>query len=134
MSNKITLKERLKAGEVVFGPWCVIPSGSVMNIIASAGFDFVIIDLEHGPTSFEVAEEVCRVALPEQESPIIRFGQISEEHILRSLDIGAEGLLVAHVETSEDARNVVSLSKNTIPLENADFPLTQGPESTRAVI
>jgi len=75
MSNKITLKERLKAGEVVFGPWCVIPSGSVMNIIASAGFDFVIIDLEYGPTSFEVAEEMCRAALPEQESPIIRFGQ-----------------------------------------------------------
>ena len=111
MSNKITLKKRLKAGEVVFGPWCVIPSSSVMNIIASAGFDFVIIDLEHGPTSFEMAEEMCRAAQSEQASPIIRLGQISEKHILRSLDIGAEGLLVAHVETPEDARNVVDLSK-----------------------
>ena len=107
----IPLKQRLKAGEVAFGPWCVIPSGSVMNIIAAAGFDFVIIDLEHGPASFETAEEMCRAAQSEQVTPIIRLGQISEEHILRSLDIGAEGLLVAHVETPEDARDVVGLSK-----------------------
>ncbi len=105
------LKQRLKKGEVVFGPWCVIPSGSVMNIIAAAGFDFVIIDLEHGPVSFETAEEMCRAAQSEQVTPIIRLGQISEEHVLRSLDIGVEGLLVAHVETPEDARDVVALSK-----------------------
>jgi len=111
MSNKVTLKKRLKAGEVVFGQWCVIPSGSVMNIIAAAGFHFVIIDLEHGPASFETAEEMCRAAQSEQASPIIRLGQISEEHILRSLDIGAEGLLVAHVETPEDVRDVVGFSK-----------------------
>lgn len=75
------LKERLKAGEVVFGPWCVIPSSSVMNITASAGFDFVIIDLEHGPTSFEMAEGMCRAAQSEQVSPIIRLGQINEGNI-----------------------------------------------------
>ncbi len=111
MTNKITLKEKLKAGEVVFGPWCVIPSSSVMNITSSAGFDFVIIDLEHGPTSFEMAEGMCRAAQSEQVSPIIRLGQINEEHILKSLDIGVEGLLVAHVETPEDARKVVGFSK-----------------------
>lgn len=111
MYYKTPLKQRLKVGEVVFSPWCVISSGSVMNIIASAGFDFVIIDLEHGSVSFETAEEMCRAAQSEQASPIIRLGQISEEHILRSLDIRAEGLLVAHVVTPEDARNVVGLSK-----------------------
>lgn len=89
----------------------MIPSGSVINIIVVAGFDFVIIDLEHGPVSFETAEEMCRTAQSEQASPIIRLGQINEEHILRLLDIGVEGLVVAHVETPKDARNVVDLSK-----------------------
>lgn len=111
MRKPNSLKRRLKDGEIVFGPWCVIPSGSVMNIIASAGFDFVVIDLEHGPASFETAEEMCRAAQSEQVTPIIRLGQISEEHILKSLDIGAEGLLVAHVETPKDVRDVVGLSK-----------------------
>jgi 4-hydroxy-2-oxoheptanedioate aldolase len=111
MPNKITLKKRFEAGDVVFGPWCVIPSGTVMNIIAASGFDFAIIDLEHGPASFETAEEMCRAAQSEQVTPIIRLGQISEEHILRSLDIGAEGLIVAHAETHEDTRNIVGLSK-----------------------
>ncbi len=59
------LKQKLKAGEVIFGPWCMIPSGFVMNIIAAAGFDFVIIDLEHSPTSFEMAEGMCRAAQSE---------------------------------------------------------------------
>ena len=111
MNEKISLKRRLRAGEIVFGPWCVIPSGTVMNIIASAGFDFAIIDLEHGPTSFETAEEMCRAAQSEQVCPIIRLGQINEEDVLKSLDIGVEGLLVAHVETPEDAKDVVSFSK-----------------------
>ena len=105
------LKQRLKSGEVVFGPWCVIPSGAVMNIISSAGFDFVIIDLEHGPTSFQTAEEMCRAAKSEQVSPLIRLGQINEENILKSLDLGAEGVIVAHVETPADAKDVVSFSK-----------------------
>lgn len=82
-----------------------------MNIIASAGFDFVIIDLEHSPASFETAEEMCRAAQSEQTSPIIRLGQINEGHILKSLDIGAEGLLVARVETPGDAKEVITLSK-----------------------
>ena len=105
------LKQRLKKGEVAFGPWCVIPSGAVINIIVSSGFDFVIIDLEHGPTSLETAEDMCRAAKSEGTSPLIRLGQIDEENILRSLDIGSEGLLVAHVETPDDANEVVSFSK-----------------------
>ncbi len=111
MNRAISLKQRLKRGDVVFGPWSVISSGAVMNIVSSAGFDFVIIDLEHGPTSFETAEEMVRAAQSEGASPIIRLGHISEEHILKSLDIGADGVLTAHVETAGDALEVVALSK-----------------------
>ena len=111
MSDKLTVKQRLSTGEVVFGPWCVIPSGAVMNIIASAGFDFVIIDMEHGPASFETAEEMIRAAETKNVSTIVRLGLINEEYILKSLDLGASGILTAHVETAEDAREVVALSK-----------------------
>ena len=89
MSRAISLKQRLMRGDVVFGPWSVIPSGAVMNIVSSAGFDFVIIDLEHGPTSFETAEEMVRAAQSEGASPIIRLGHIPQGlYVLLLLEAG----------------------------------------------
>jgi len=109
--NRKKLKQRLKDGEAVFGIWCVIPSASVVNIIASAGFDFVIIDLEHGPASFETAEEMIRAAQSEGVAAIVRLNQINEEQILKALDIGADGVLTAHVSSRRDAEEAVALAK-----------------------
>ena len=111
MNRQTSLKQKFRNGNVLFGPWCVIPSVSVMNIIASAGFDFVVIDLEHGPTSFETAGKMIMAAQLEGVSAIVRLGQINEEHILKSLDIGADGVLTAHVESAADAREAVALAK-----------------------
>jgi 4-hydroxy-2-oxoheptanedioate aldolase len=111
MREATSLKKRLKQGDIVFGPWCVIPSSSLMNIIAASGFDFVIIDMEHGPISFETAEEMTRAAQSIGCNSIIRLNQVNEEYILKSLDIGADGVLVAHVEKDEDAYKTVSFSK-----------------------
>ena len=57
-----TLKERLRKGETVVGTWSVIPSPTVAEIAASAGLDFMIIDLEHGPFSFKDAQDMVRAA------------------------------------------------------------------------
>ncbi len=111
MKGKSLLKQRLQKGECVFGIWCVIPSGPVMNIIASAGFDFVIVDMEHGPAGFETAEEMVRAAQSEGISPLVRIGQINEEYILKALDMGAEGILTAHVGSKEEACEVVAFAK-----------------------
>lgn len=111
LPSSASIKDRLRSGEVLFGPWCVIPSASVTNIIASTGVDFVIIDLEHGPTSFETAEDMARAAKSTGTSALTRVGTISEEQILKSLDMGADGVLVAHVETACDAKAVANLCK-----------------------
>ena len=106
-----SLKSRLRNGDTVFGLWCVIPSASAMNIIASAGFDFVIIDLEHGPASFETAEEMVRAAQSVGVAAVVRLGLVYEEYILKALDIGADGVLTAHVSSQEDAKEAVELAK-----------------------
>jgi len=111
MKENRSFKQRLQNGETVFGIWCVIPSGSVMHIIASAGFDFVIIDMEHGPAGFETAVEMVHAAQSEGVSPLIRIGQINEEYILKALDIGSDGVITAHVGSKKEASEVVSLSK-----------------------
>lgn len=123
--TKLSLKQKLRNGDIVFGPWCVIPSAAVMNITASAGFDFAIIDLEHGATSFETAEDMARAATSVGCHPIIRLGSIHEESILKSLDIGVEGVITAHVESGADARTAVECCKY-FPLGKRGFsPFTR---------
>jgi len=54
MISKINkLKQAVKSGKSVFGTWSNIPSPSVVNILSNTGMDFVIIDMEHGPVSYE---------------------------------------------------------------------------------
>ena len=57
-----------------------------------AGFDFVIIDQEHGPISIETAQNMIRAAESVNISPIIRVAKNDESLILRALDIGAQGV------------------------------------------
>jgi 4-hydroxy-2-oxoheptanedioate aldolase len=111
MNDEKTVRQRLKSGEVLFGPWCVIPSAEAMDIVASAGFDFVIIDREHGTASIETVGGMIRAAQSRGVGALVRLGRINEEHILSALDLEADGVLTAHVESREQAREVVSLCK-----------------------
>lgn len=105
------LKERLKSGEIVYGPWCVLPSPSVINVIASTGVDFVIIDMEHGPHDFETLENMIRAAEVTGCEALVRVATNEETIILKALDLGASGIIVPHIETKEDAERAISYAK-----------------------
>lgn len=105
------MKERLKRGDAVCGPWCTIPSATVINVIASAGADFVIIDMEHGAHSFQLVEDMIRAAEVEGCTPLVRVAKNDEVLILQALDIGAHGVIVPHIESKEDAELAISYSK-----------------------
>jgi len=109
--NKISLKEKLKKGEMVFGTWNSIPSASVVDAIGCSGIDFIVIDAEHGPVSMETAEDLVRTAQLNNLSPIIRVPTNSPHLILRALDIGACGVQVPHISTLHQAQQVVKSSK-----------------------
>ncbi len=111
MIKENLLKKRLKKGEVVFGPWCIIPSPTVINIIAAAGMDFVILDLEHGPISYETLENMVRSAEVENCCPLARVGQRDELQILRALDLGIHGVLVPHIQSKKEALECISFAK-----------------------
>lgn len=111
MRKQNILKKKLENGKTVLGLWCILPSAAVTNVIASSGMDFIIIDMEHGPIGFETAEEMVRAADSENCGSIIRLGHKDEEMILKALDIGVHGVLVAHVENQEDAKDVINYTK-----------------------
>jgi 4-hydroxy-2-oxoheptanedioate aldolase len=111
MRKAYELKKALKKGKVIYGPWCTIPSASVINIIASTGVDFVIIDMEHGAHTFETVEQMIRAAEVENCSPFVRVARNDESLVLNALDLGAHGVVIPHIELTSDAKMAVASAK-----------------------
>ncbi len=105
------LKVLLKRGKTVYGPWCTIPSAQVINIIATTGVDFVIIDMEHGPHNIETVADMVVAAEVAGSSTLVRVAKNDEALILSVLDIGADGVIVPHIESKDDAERAISYTK-----------------------
>jgi len=86
------------------GTWVKIPAMEVVELIALAGFDFVVIDLEHSPIDLESAYRLIGTALHTGVSPLVRVPDLHPGLVQRVLDAGAEGVMVPHVDTPEQAR------------------------------
>lgn len=104
------LKKKLAEGHVVFGPFVNSPYGSMIEILGLAGFDFAIIDNEHGPLDMLTSEDLCRAADNAGVTPIVRVRRNEPSMIQRALDIGAS-VQIPHIETKEDAVRAIMYSK-----------------------
>ncbi|MGQ0662805.1 MAG: HpcH/HpaI aldolase family protein [Pseudomonadota bacterium] len=99
------------AGEPVFGTFVFLPDPGVVEIMALAGMDFVIIDLEHSPKNWETVENMVRAAEARGLSVLIRVSENNEKGILQALELGAEGVVVPFVQTADDARKAGAAMK-----------------------
>lgn len=111
MSAPNRVKRALAAGERVFGSWSNLSSPTAANVAGHAGVDFVILDLEHGPTNLETVEHQVYAAEAAGATPIVRVGSVDAPAILRVLDLGAQSLLVSHVSDPAEAAAVVSAAR-----------------------
>jgi 4-hydroxy-2-oxoheptanedioate aldolase len=98
-----TLKQKLAAGEVVCGSFLYIPSAKLTEIVGLVGFDFIVIDMEHGPVDMGIAEDMVRAAELVGVTPLIRVTHNSPHLVLRALDIGALGVHIPEINTIDDA-------------------------------
>jgi 4-hydroxy-2-oxoheptanedioate aldolase len=105
------IKQTLKSGGRVFGTWSMLSSPTVLNVIGSTGLDFVIIDLEHGPTTFETAENQLYAAEAGGIEPIVRLAEDHAPHVLHALEIGAQSILISQVSTAAQAERIVKSCK-----------------------
>lgn len=87
------------------GTWVKIPAMESMELVALAGFDFAVIDLEHSAMSIQSAYAQIGVALYAGVSPIVRIPALDAGVVQRILDAGAEGIMVPHVDTVEQAED-----------------------------
>jgi 4-hydroxy-2-oxoheptanedioate aldolase len=109
--KKNYLKEALMNGKTAFGPFLKITDPAVVEIMGFAGFDFVIIDQEHGPISVQSAQDMIRAAESVNITPIIRVADNDESLILRALDIGAQGVEIPQINCKSDALRAVNSAK-----------------------
>jgi len=107
----MNIKDKLKLGKDVYGVWCVIPSPEVINIISKSGLDFVIVDMEHGSMDYTTAQRMVTSAHSENCDAIIRTSRNDESNILKSLDIGSDGVIIPHINSIEDVEKCISYSK-----------------------
>jgi len=102
------VKSKIRAGEAVFGTICSLPSPEVVEIIGVAGYDCVLIDLEHGPLDVETVQAMGRACRAAGTVPLARVPDANPKTILRMLDCGCLGVMVPQVETPEAAADVVA--------------------------
>src|SRR5690606_15752794 len=103
--------EKLEAGQTVVGPFSKTSDPSMIEAMGYAGFDFIIIDLEHGPNSILNAQNLVRAAQITGTFPIIRVPDNSASAIGKALDIGALGVQVPQISNAEQAKLAVEYAK-----------------------
>lgn len=101
----------LAEGRCAYGPFMKTKDPMFVEIVGIAGFDFVILDMEHGQGSWECQQENIRAAELAGALPIIRVPRLEENVIGAALDIGAAGVQIPQVRTAQQARLAVKYSR-----------------------
>jgi len=105
------MKEKLKQNTPTFGVSIMIPSPQLVEMVAKLGFDWVLIDCEHGTINPETVETLAMAAQGNGITPIARPRTKSPADIQQVMDRGVMGVQVPHVNTAADARAVVEAVK-----------------------
>jgi 4-hydroxy-2-oxoheptanedioate aldolase len=108
---KNQFKNALKAGKPQIGLWSSLSSNYTVEVIAGAGFDWILLDSEHSPADLENLLGQLQAAAPYPSHPVVRIPWNDMVTIKRILDVGAQSLLIPYVSTAEEARNAVAYTR-----------------------
>ncbi len=105
--RKNLTKEKIRAGETAYGVFVNMGCPALVEVIGLLGFDYVLIDAEHGPMDLETCENMVRAADATNITPLIRVAINLQQNILRYLDIGALGVQMPLLNNKTDVESVV---------------------------
>lgn len=106
-----SLKAKLNSQEFVVGTFLQIPAPPLIELLGLAGFDFAVVDREHGAIDLKDTADLIRAGLSTAISVMVRAPNCEPTAISLPLDMGASGVHVPQIETVEMARQAVSASK-----------------------
>jgi len=105
-------KQQLEAGKIAIGMGLrVSRTVDIATIGKTCGFDWLFIDMEHNSMDVDTAAQISMAALPLGITPIVRVPGKEHHHASRLLDAGAQGIVVPHVDSVEEAERAVAYCK-----------------------
>ena len=111
MQIKNWVKEKLRSGVPVFGTWRIVHSATVAEIGAMAGFDFQILDMEHGAYDLPALEAEIRACELHRCSPLVRVPDTRPSVVQNCLDLGAHGIVTPQIQDYDSALDAARASR-----------------------
>ncbi len=105
LRNKVNLKT------LTLGSWITLGHPAIAEIMASAGFDWLVVDLEHSVIDLEVAGDLIRTIDLCGVAPLVRLTSNDQNQIKRVMDAGAHGIIVPMVNAPEEALRAVAATR-----------------------
>lgn len=106
-----TLRNKLRDKDVTIGSWVSMPHPSVIEVMCSAGFDWLTIDMEHTATNLETCFQAIQTIQSKGLDALVRVPQNEEIVIKKVMDSGASGVIVPMIKNAKEARQAVSFVK-----------------------
>src|SRR5579871_615510 len=103
----MALRDRLAAGETVLGSFVNLGSSLTAEIMGLAGFDWLVIDLEHGAGNEQLLLGQLQAVAHTRVTTLVRVEAIDAGRVLHALDAGSDGVLVPRLRSVDDARRAV---------------------------
>src|SRR5438132_3974416 len=114
MNNQLSsnpFKQALREGRACIGLWASLCSNLAAEVIAGAGFDWILIDTEHAPNELPMVLSQLQALAGGTAAPVVRPAWNDLVLIKRLLDAGVQNLLVPYVQTPEEARAAVAATR-----------------------
>src|SRR5665213_227456 len=109
MANRF--KSLLQSGQPAIGSWIGFADAYSVEVMADAGFDWLLIDTEHFPIDREGLRTILVSMKGSSSAAIVRLASNSQDHFQTALDLGAQGVVVPMVSTREEAEKAVSFCR-----------------------
>lgn len=109
--KKSPLKSKLSQNDLTIGTWLTIPHPSVVEILSTAGFEWITIDMEHAAIDVQTMQNLIAHIQGNGMEALVRVSKNEEVIIKKAMDAGANGVIVPMIKNKEDAQKAVSLVK-----------------------
>lgn len=107
----ISLKQNLQQGKISIGTWITLGNTGIAEILANAGFEWLVVDMEHSTISIEQAGELIRTIDLAGTVPLVRLTSNDINQIKRMMDAGAQGIVVPNVNSPAEAKDAVAATR-----------------------
>src|SRR6266508_3026671 len=104
-------KQAIREGRTQTGLWCSLCSNVAAEVIAGAGFDWILIDTEHAPNELPLVFSQLQALVGGTAAPVVRPAWNDMVLMKRLLDIGVQNFLVPYVQTPEEARAAIAATR-----------------------